>query len=413
MDKSRLPPRCYHCKLKINDILQHLLNHHRDQSLSILRPIEDNSTDTVKYRALHYPHLCHEINATQYSIDTNTWRLEFRETTDTRPGTSVINMAPCSFSSRREESHVAKCLISDIELNVSLDSTLEYGDDMGVDDITQEMNCLLPKVVEHLRAGESLDRWSVLMRLLAQGKFPTDNLCFHLCLDVAQWYATDKTTQMRYTDQTKRFWALGYKLFKEKFLRFMGGYKNVGQIMGDMAQKGHTTSSQSKINLVVPDVKVLRKEISQLDCCCERPGVLLGNIKLFKDLIADRSCKICIDGKKINCGFGKRLGEVDMYGHETHPTLKEQECQKKDELKHVDDIENFISKLYQRCITTISGATHLIDDEIMTRVRQLIHILTLRIKELAQLKVKKGIALRNLRKTIGDIVTDSRILCIC
>ena len=55
------------------------------------------------------------------------------------------------------------------------------------------------------------------------------------------------------------------------------------------------------------------KEICQLDCSCERPGVLLSNIKLFKDFIADRSCKICINGKKINCGFGKRLEEADMY----------------------------------------------------------------------------------------------------
>ena len=55
--------------------------------------------------------------------------------------------------------HVARCLISNIDLSVSLDTTLEYSDDMGVDDITQEKIDLLPRVVKHLTAGDSLDAY--------------------------------------------------------------------------------------------------------------------------------------------------------------------------------------------------------------------------------------------------------------
>ena len=65
MDKSKLAPRCYHCKLKMTDyieILKHLVNHHQDKSLS------KNNSHTVKYRALHYPHLCRETNTTKYYI---------------------------------------------------------------------------------------------------------------------------------------------------------------------------------------------------------------------------------------------------------------------------------------------------------------------------------------------------------
>ena len=65
MDKSKLAPMCYQCKLKMTDyiaILKQLVIHHPDKSLS------KNNSHTAKYRALHYPHLCKEINTTQYSI---------------------------------------------------------------------------------------------------------------------------------------------------------------------------------------------------------------------------------------------------------------------------------------------------------------------------------------------------------
>ena len=82
----------------------------------------------------------------------------------------------------------------------------------------------------------------------------------------------------------------------------MGGggglYKSVGQIVWNMAQKGHTTSSLPKINLVVPDVKVLRNEIGQFRLFLRIPWRHVEQHKLFKDIIADWSCKICIDGKK-------------------------------------------------------------------------------------------------------------------
>ena len=65
MDKSKLAPRCYHCKFKMTDCiesLKHLVNHHPDKSLS------KNNSHKVKYRALNCSHLCKEINTTQYSI---------------------------------------------------------------------------------------------------------------------------------------------------------------------------------------------------------------------------------------------------------------------------------------------------------------------------------------------------------
>ena len=34
------------------------------------------------------------------------------------------------------------------------------------------------------------------MQMLAERKFPTDNICLKLCLDVARWHAVQSTSQM-------------------------------------------------------------------------------------------------------------------------------------------------------------------------------------------------------------------------
>ena len=64
--------------------------------------------------------------------------------------------------------------------------------------------------------------------MLAKRKFPTDNICLKLCLDVARWYAVQNTSQMRCQAETKRLWTIGYKSYCEKFIRYMSGYKNAG-----------------------------------------------------------------------------------------------------------------------------------------------------------------------------------------
>ena len=44
------------------------------------------------------------------------------------------------------------------------------------------------------------------MQMLAERKFPTDNICLKICLDVhvARWYGVQNTSQMRYQAETKR-----------------------------------------------------------------------------------------------------------------------------------------------------------------------------------------------------------------
>ena len=86
------------------------------------------------------------------------------------------------------------------------------------------------------------------MQMLVDRKFPTDNICLKLCLDVARWYGVQNTSQMRYQAETKRLWTIGYKLFCEKCVRYMSGYKNDGQLQGS-STRGERLPSQSHTSL--------------------------------------------------------------------------------------------------------------------------------------------------------------------
>lgn len=76
------------------------------------------------------------------------------------------------------------------------------------------------------------------------------NIAYILFLDLVAWFSLENGHQMRYTEEVKQFWKVGGKLFKRKFRRFMGGWKNQGQ-----ALLGHFHSSASVKNFIVPDRK--------------------------------------------------------------------------------------------------------------------------------------------------------------
>ena len=136
-----------------------------------------------------------------------------------------------------------------------------------------------------------------------------DNIAYMLFLDVEEFYSGSSGFSMRYQNDTKEFWSLGYKMFKDNFLRFMGGEKN-----------SFERNEEALVNFVVPDRKLLQKEIESINIHCGRPGIIEKNIKNFSTVGSHKSYKICFDGKKITPGYGQKLGEVDLFGFESEPT---------------------------------------------------------------------------------------------
>lgn len=266
--------------------------------------------------------------------------------------------------------------------------------------IISEMTMLLPKVIETLKLCGRHTEWVNFMRLVSKGEFPLDNIAYQLFLDVVKFYSSSNIHSMRYTKDVKDFWALGYKLFRGKFIRFMGGYKTINQDVTDGRRE--MSPSKAKINFACPDLYVLRREINSLALKCDRPGILTTNIDVFSIQNQGKSCKLSIDGKKIAPGFGKKLGEVDLFGHEDIPTLE----QKQERLKLEKDtlllMTDLLNKLDQKDKIHINEC---LDDEKQC-LRQYcvsaISKLSQRLRELRTEKVKKEQALNKFKKLASE-----------
>ena len=102
-----------------------------------------------------------------------------------------------------------------------------------------ELKEIMPAVLEHLRENGHLQSYTKWCHLIAENKFLMDNICFLLFLDIVQWFSKSTTSEMRYIrSETRRFWEVGYRLFKGKFLRFMSGPRSYGQITDGSIEKG-------------------------------------------------------------------------------------------------------------------------------------------------------------------------------
>ena len=97
---------------------------------------------------------------------------------------------------------------------------------------------LLLKVLKSLEDVGQKESFLKFMGLLASGTFSLHNICYLLFLDIVGWFSCDSTTHMRYGHETVKFWQIGYRLFHGKFLRFMSGIRNFGQVWDGTSERG-------------------------------------------------------------------------------------------------------------------------------------------------------------------------------
>ena len=118
-----------------------------------------------------------------------------------------------------------------------------------------ELHFLLPAVIRTLKSAGQLDTYIKFNELLAGNRQPLDNICYLLFLDLIEWFSAEShnISRMRYKyPQTIQFWEVGMRLFHGKFIRFMSGLRNTGQVINQMSEKGYYDPSTSKINFAVP-----------------------------------------------------------------------------------------------------------------------------------------------------------------
>ena len=121
-----------------------------------------------------------------------------------------------------------------------------------------------------------------------------------------KFYDCANTSEMRYSDITKRFWKAGYRLFHGKFLYFMGGPKNIGTLAQNTT-KSICNPKDAKINFAVPNVSSLENfKVSDIDLPKRMPtGVIEPVVQSLSSVIETTAYMLCADGKKVTAGVDK------------------------------------------------------------------------------------------------------------
>ena len=87
---------------------------------------------------------------------------------------------------------------------------------------------------------------------------------------------------------------------------------------------------------------------------CGKPGIIESDIEAVAktEEAHSKAYKICLDGKRIIVGFVSKLGEVDLYGHESKPTLQDKNKKLADELTVIQNAKHILEK------SDITGKKH-------------------------------------------------------
>ena len=165
-----------------------------------------------------------------------------------------------------------------------------------------------------------------------------NNICFLLFTDSIEWFSCQNTCNMKYQTETMQFWQIGYRLFHGKFLRFMSGLRNYGQVLNKNAERSELNPSDSRINFAVPAQKNLyRKEDKLLPIY---PGIICDkHMQALAEKYSGMPLKLCVDGKKISRGKGKLIGDIDCWGYESSPTLEEKRFEHQRQIDHLKSLQ--------------------------------------------------------------------------
>ena len=184
---------------------------------------------------------------------------------------------------------------------------------------------LIDDVITVLESHGIQSDFITFLKLVADGKFPLNNVAFMLFIDVVKWFDSKDIRSVRYNDTTMKFFWLGKKLFGGRFLRFMSGPRNETDIV---LGKPNLSPSTSKINFACPSDTMLShyNPLGYEMCIDAGPGLIKEMIEMTSTKKSSNSYLLMFDGKKI-----KRGTDTDLLGYEPDPQsskTKKYECDK-------------------------------------------------------------------------------------
>ena len=105
------------------------------------------------------------------------------------------------------------------------------------DIILNEMNMLLPNILNEMKKNGYLETRLNLNRMMNDCSFPFDNIAFLLFIAVCRFLSCKNTSGIRYSDKVKHFWHIGFRIFHGKWLKFTSGPKHTGTLTTEQSDK--------------------------------------------------------------------------------------------------------------------------------------------------------------------------------
>ena len=202
--------RCYYCDCSsevFGDIIKHAVNNHENNTLKAKL---ESTTETYTRNFGIIPR--EELEKGKVIIpneDTRTVKISRLIQTPT----PVVKV---SKKLKKQVTSTPKRLDFEIEANEIL--MAEKIQNMSIEDIEplepmcdetdsliDEIQTLLPSVIETVRKENQEDMYLKFNRLLAENKLPVTNIAYLLFKDIVEWYSLDHSTSMRYSPEVKKF----------------------------------------------------------------------------------------------------------------------------------------------------------------------------------------------------------------
>ena len=196
---------CYYCTLTADDweeIILHLSNSHNNLELKFKSKILCENSGKIQIISKSYGFIPHNTN----------------------------------FELNKEEETVK--ILKDEICHESYTENTSCDDEVDIGQEHQDVVDILADALKELKIAGHSSALVNFLKLVAQKKFPLQNIAFLLFCDVISWYSCDNTVLMRYQQVTKMFWRIGEKYFHEKFLLFMGGFKSNGCVINNNSTQG-------------------------------------------------------------------------------------------------------------------------------------------------------------------------------
>ena len=225
---------------------------------------------------------------------------------------------------------------------------------------------LLRDLVNLLSDSGQLRDFMDLLEHIREKSMPCTNIAFVLLLERVHFQSCMNTVGMRYSDLTKKFWSIVYRLCKGVRLKFFSGEKNWGQVVMKKSRKSRYHPADSKINFAVPDEKVLR-DYNKILPKVIPPGKIHKGLNLLsgkKDIIMIGDGKLVAKGLKMNFE-----GDINLFGHETNPNLDKLIFELKSKLEFVAKSSlNFLKSNDHDKLTILQDLGNVITD-LISRVK--------------------------------------------